>query len=116
MFHDSSKHIDIRYHFIKYCVQCGAVQLQHVSTEEQVVDILTKALGRAEFLYFREQMGIVETLFSNRDKSFISGCSCCNSNNLRSVAVQSTVGNSTCFTVQCQRQHRCRVGSTQSGG
>ena len=32
VFHDRSKHIDIRYHFIKDCVQRGAVQLQYVPT------------------------------------------------------------------------------------
>ncbi len=63
MFHDRSKHIDIRYHFIKDCVQRRTVQLLHVPTEEKVVDILTKALGRAKFIYFREKTGIVENLF-----------------------------------------------------
>lgn len=45
MFHDKSKHIDIQCHFIRDCVQRGAVQLQCVPTEEQVADILMKALG-----------------------------------------------------------------------
>jgi len=34
VFHDRSKHINIRCHFIKDCVQRGAVQLQYVPTEE----------------------------------------------------------------------------------
>ena len=46
VFHDRSKHIEIRYHFIKDYVQRGVVQLQYVPTDEQVVDILTKDLGR----------------------------------------------------------------------
>eukprot|EP00253_Pinus_taeda_P034707 PITA_34707 len=58
-----SKHIDIRCHFIRDCVQRGAVQLQYVLTKEQVADILTKALGRAMFVYFREHMGMVEKSF-----------------------------------------------------
>eukprot|EP00253_Pinus_taeda_P009452 PITA_09452 len=63
IFHDRSKHIDIRCHFIKGCVQRGVVQLQYVPTGEQVADILTKALGRAKFTQFREQMGMVENPF-----------------------------------------------------
>ena len=63
VFHDQSKHIDIRCHFIKDCVQCGAVQLQYVPTRDQVAGILTKALGRAKFIQFREQMAMVENLF-----------------------------------------------------
>eukprot|EP00253_Pinus_taeda_P025210 PITA_25210 len=58
-----SKHIDIRCHFIRDCVQRGAVHLQYVPTEEQVADILTKALGRAKFIYFRESMGMAENTF-----------------------------------------------------
>ena len=44
-------------------VQRGAVQLQYVPTSNQVEDILTKSLGRAKFVEFREQMGMVENLF-----------------------------------------------------
>jgi hypothetical protein len=63
VFHDRSKHIDIRYHFIRDCVQKGAVQLQYVPTDEQVADILTKALMKGKFVYFRDKMGIVENTF-----------------------------------------------------
>lgn len=59
VFHDRSKHFNI----IRDCVQRGAVQLQYVPTKEQVADILTKSLGRAKFVYFREQMGMVENSF-----------------------------------------------------
>eukprot|EP00253_Pinus_taeda_P001698 PITA_01698 len=44
VFHDRSKHIDIRCHFVRDCVQRGAVQLSYTPTREQVADILTKAL------------------------------------------------------------------------
>ena len=45
MFHDKSKHIEIKYHFIQDMVQKGAVKLKYVPTEEQVVDVLTKPLS-----------------------------------------------------------------------
>eukprot|EP00253_Pinus_taeda_P035297 PITA_35297 len=63
VFHDRSKHIDIKFHFIRDCVQRRVVQLQYVTTRYQVVGILTKALGRAKFIQFREQMGMVENPF-----------------------------------------------------
>ena len=59
MFHGRSKHIDIRYHFIQDMVQQGAVRLDHIGTDEQVTDILTKPLGKVKFLTFREKLGIV---------------------------------------------------------
>eukprot|EP00253_Pinus_taeda_P009019 PITA_09019 len=49
VFHDSSKHIDIR-----------AIRFHHIGTDDQVVDILMKPLGMVKFLTFREQLGVVE--------------------------------------------------------
>jgi hypothetical protein len=63
VFHDRSKHIEIRYHFIRDYVQRGAVELQYISTEEQVVDILTKALNMGKFVFFRDKLGVVSNTF-----------------------------------------------------
>jgi len=63
MFNGRSKHIDIQCHFIKDCMHQGAVQLQYISTDEQVIDILMKALGRAKFIYFRDHMSMIENMF-----------------------------------------------------
>jgi hypothetical protein len=63
VFHDQSKHIEIRYHFIRDWVQRGAVQLQYISTNDHVADILTKALPRGKHVYFRDKMGLVRNTF-----------------------------------------------------
>ena len=60
VFHDHSKHIDIKYHFIWDMVQRGAIKLRHIGTDDQVADILTKPLGKVKFLTFRERLGVVE--------------------------------------------------------
>jgi len=52
VFHDRSKHFDIRYHFIWDMVQWGAIRLQHIRTEEHVAYILTKPLEKVKFLTF----------------------------------------------------------------
>ncbi|GJY91479.1 hypothetical protein Tco_0506675 [Tanacetum coccineum] len=44
--HSQSKHIDIRFHFIKEQVENRVVELYFVNTEYQLADIFTKALGR----------------------------------------------------------------------
>jgi hypothetical protein len=58
--HDRSKHIDTRYHFIRDCVDRGEVDVEHVSTVEQLADILTKALGRVRFAELRQKLGVIE--------------------------------------------------------
>ena len=45
VFHDRSKHIEIRYFYIRDMMQKGAIKLQYVSTDEQVTDVLTKPLS-----------------------------------------------------------------------
>lgn len=60
VFHDRTKHIDIRYHFIWDIVQQGAIRLHHIKTNEHVANILTKPLAKAKFLAFRERLGVME--------------------------------------------------------
>ena len=48
-----TKHIDIRHHFIRECVQeRKVIQLRHISTDKQLADVFTKALGKVKFLGF----------------------------------------------------------------
>ena len=49
VFNDKSKHIEIRCFYIRDMVQKRAIKLQYVSTDEQVVDVLTKPLSRVKF-------------------------------------------------------------------
>jgi hypothetical protein len=59
VFHDRSKRIEIRYHFIRDMVQRGALKLQYISTDEQVADVFTKPLSRVKFEHFRDKLGII---------------------------------------------------------
>ncbi len=54
--HDRSKHIDIRYHFIKQLVKQGIIKLDWVKTDQQKADIMTKALPRPAMHKFRDQL------------------------------------------------------------
>ena len=48
--HRRTKHIDIKYHFTRGCVQRKEIQLQHVSSDNLAADLLTKILPKATFL------------------------------------------------------------------
>ena len=60
VFHDKSKHIKIKYHYIRDMVQRGAVKLLYVATEEQIADVLTKPLARMKFEYIIERLGVLQ--------------------------------------------------------
>jgi hypothetical protein len=49
VFHDRSKHIDVRYHFIQECIEEGSIIVRYMAMMEQLADLLTKALGRNHF-------------------------------------------------------------------
>ncbi|GJZ10611.1 retrovirus-related pol polyprotein from transposon TNT 1-94 [Tanacetum coccineum] len=55
---DLSKHIDIRFHFIKEHVENGVIELYFVNTEYQLADIFTKALGRNRIEFLINKLGM----------------------------------------------------------
>ncbi|GJQ92099.1 retrovirus-related pol polyprotein from transposon TNT 1-94 [Tanacetum coccineum] len=56
--HSKTKHIDIRYHFIKEHVEKGTVELYFVGTEYQLADLFTKALPKEHFEYLVHRIGM----------------------------------------------------------
>jgi hypothetical protein len=62
VFHDKSKHIEVKYHYIRDMVQRGAVELQYISTNEQIANILTKPLSRVNYEYFRDKLGVLRNV------------------------------------------------------
>nr|GEX13949.1 copia protein [Tanacetum cinerariifolium] len=53
-----TKHIDVRYHFIKEQAEKGIVELFFVGTEYQLADLFTKALPEDRFKYLVRQLGM----------------------------------------------------------
>nr|GEU86586.1 putative ribonuclease H-like domain-containing protein [Tanacetum cinerariifolium] len=56
--HFRSKHIDIRYHFIKEHVKNEVIELYFVNTEYQLADLFTKALGRDKIEFLINKLGM----------------------------------------------------------
>ena len=54
--HQRTKHIDVRHHFIQEAVRAGEVQLEWISTREQLADIFTKPLGPQLFGPLRDRL------------------------------------------------------------
>jgi len=54
-----TKHIDIRYHYIREVIQEGKIQLEQCPTNEMTADVLTKALPSRRFEECRSEMGVM---------------------------------------------------------
>ena len=54
-----SKHIDVRFHFVRELFKARKISVEHVASAEQHADILTKALSRANFRYHRKHLMIL---------------------------------------------------------
>lgn len=60
VFHSRMKHIALDYHFVRQLVQMGKLRVSHISTRDQIVDVLTKPLSRATFIPLRDKLGVTD--------------------------------------------------------
>jgi hypothetical protein len=56
--HSRTKHIDIRYHFLKDHVIKGDIVISHVGTNDQLANIFTKLLDEKRFRELRSELNI----------------------------------------------------------
>jgi hypothetical protein len=58
-FHARTKHIDIRYHFIREQIETGTLEVVYCPTTEMTADILTKALAAFKFKPLLQALGLI---------------------------------------------------------
>ena len=58
VFHNRSKHIETKFHFIRTCLEEKKMELDFISSENQLADLFTKSLGRLKFEELRQRLGI----------------------------------------------------------
>ncbi|CAL9018208.1 unnamed protein product, partial [Prunus brigantina] len=58
VFHQKTRHINRRYHFIREALQEGVIDIKFCRSEEQLADIFTKALPKDRFNYLRLKLGV----------------------------------------------------------
>jgi hypothetical protein len=69
VFHERSKHIRIKYHFIRDCLEDGSIKASHIATTDQLADILTKSVGNSKFQEMRERIGLQQFTSRARHKA-----------------------------------------------
>ena len=60
VFHCKSKHIDVRFHFLRELVNDGVVELSYCNSQDQIADIMTKPLNLEQFEKLRGMLGVTE--------------------------------------------------------
>ena len=55
-YHKRTKHIDIQYHFVREKFENGDIDISYISTEQQLADIMTKALPHDRFECLRRSL------------------------------------------------------------
>lgn len=58
-FHQRSKHIDVKFHFIREMYKRGVIDVKHISSDKQIADIFTKAIAKLRFIDLRSKLGLV---------------------------------------------------------
>ena len=58
--HGRSKHIDVRFYFLCELCKEGVIELKHCNTQDQIADIMTKALKMDAFEKLRSLLGVCE--------------------------------------------------------
>ena len=68
VFHDQSKHINTRYHYIRECITRKDVHLECVKSHDQVADIFTKPLKQEDFTKLRSLIGVTKSILRGKYK------------------------------------------------
>lgn len=58
--HNKTKHIDIKYYFLREVVLDGKISLHYLSTDKMIADIFTKALAGPKHTYFVNKIGLID--------------------------------------------------------
>ena len=57
--HTKTKHIAIKYHYVRELVEDKEVKMEYVNSKEQIADIFTKPLTKDAYEYLRDKLGVI---------------------------------------------------------
>nr|GEX05334.1 retrovirus-related Pol polyprotein from transposon TNT 1-94 [Tanacetum cinerariifolium] len=72
VYHSKTKHIEIRHHFIRDCFEKKLISVDHIHTDENVSDLLTKPFDAGRFQYLVMSIGMVELVIGGFFKGILN--------------------------------------------
>jgi len=67
VFHNRSKHIDTKFHYLQDCITNKEVEVKFIKTQDQVTDIFTKPLKYNVFIKMRDVLGVMKKSSLRKD-------------------------------------------------
>lgn len=64
-FHKRTKHIDVRFHFVRDVCDKGDVNILYIQSKEQLADLFTKPLAKGHFTDLRDRLSICDISLEN---------------------------------------------------
>ena len=58
--HSRTKHIDMKYHYVRESVEKEIIEVVYCPTAEMIADTLTKGVAKPKFVKFREAIGVLD--------------------------------------------------------
>ena len=66
-FHGRTKHINIKFHFIREQVNADTIRIQYCPIEDMLADFLTKGVSTEKFVKLRKLCGMDQTVSSEKE-------------------------------------------------
>ena len=58
MYHERTKHIDVRYHFLRKIISQGAIIVKKIGNSDNPADMLTKPISISKFKHYLDIIGV----------------------------------------------------------
>jgi hypothetical protein len=70
IFYERSKHIRVRYHFTRGCLEQGSFKARYINTKDQLADLLIKPLGMIKFHELCSRIGMIQLSHKTTYKTY----------------------------------------------
>jgi len=58
VFHSCTKHIDVKHHYVRDCIEAQDIRFEYILTNLNSADVLTKGLNHPKHWKFMEMLGV----------------------------------------------------------